>query len=141
MSKVFEGHGYKLEYTGPADYEDRLGWKTAGSAGFDLVFAGAHSPGSHLTVLHTGIRIISCDPSLVGLLFVRSSLAIKHGAYLANGVGVIDSDYRDEVLVGLLGYSPDAGERIAQLVFTQFRGPLFSSDIQRTGGIGSTGGF
>lgn len=36
MTRIFKGQGYTLEYFGPEEYADKVGWKTAGSAGFDL---------------------------------------------------------------------------------------------------------
>ena len=79
------------------------------------------------------------------LLAARSSLAYKRGLLLANGVGIIDYDYKDEVKVMLYnskGYDEyiDAGERIAQLIPLQYL-PLFPTlDNERVGGFGSTGG-
>ena len=57
----------------------------------------------------------------MGLIFTRSGLGVKHGVALSNGVGVIDSDYRGELHVGLRNHSREAyaiqpGERVAQLV-------------------------
>ena len=56
----------------------------------------------------------------VALVFARSGLGIKKGVCLSNGVGVIDSDYRGEIAVGLVNLSGEAytiqpGERVAQL--------------------------
>ena len=59
-------------------------------------------------------------PEYVALVFARSGLAVKNGLTLSNGVGVIDSDYRGEISVGLVNlsdkpYTVQNGERIAQL--------------------------
>ena len=86
----------------------------------------------------------------VGLIYARSGLACKHGLAPANKVGVIDSDYRGEIMVALHNHSEDAfviepGERIAQMVITPFiHADYFEvselSDTNRgEGGFGSTG--
>jgi dUTP pyrophosphatase len=80
----------------------------------------------------------------------RSGLSIKHGITLANGVGTIDSDYREEVKVALVNLSNDTftvqpGDRIAQLVVapvTHIRWQEtdeITSVEGRSGGFGSTG--
>lgn len=85
-----------------------------------------------------------------GLIYARSGLASKKGLAPANKVGVIDSDYRGEVLVALHNHSTqdaavEPGERIAQLVITPYIMGVFTevdalSDTERgTGGFGSTG--
>ena len=86
----------------------------------------------------------------MGLVFPRSGLAAKHGISLANAVGVIDSDYRGEIICPVQNnggevYEIRPGDRIAQLVFV----PVLQVDIQFTdrladsdrgeGGFGSTG--
>ena len=87
---------------------------------------------------------------LVGLIFCRSGLGVKHGVSLPNCVGVIDSDYRGELIVPLRNFGDKAytiqpGERIAQLVLVPvFLPPVAEveelSETQRgTGGFGSTG--
>ena len=85
-----------------------------------------------------------------GLIYARSGLASKKGLAPANKVGVIDSDYRSEVLVALHNHSTAAavvepGERIAQLVITPYVVGLFeeadelSETVRGEGGFGSTG--
>lgn len=85
-----------------------------------------------------------------GLIYARSGLASKKGLAPANKVGVIDADYRGEIMVALHNHSgKDAeivpGERIAQLVITPFLKAVFEktdelSDTARgAGGFGSTG--
>lgn len=86
---------------------------------------------------------------LMGLLFARSGLASKKGLAPANKVGVVDSDYRGEVIVALHNHSKEnyelqPGERIAQMVFTPYFMGVFkeeelSSTKRGTGGFGSTG--
>lgn len=85
-----------------------------------------------------------------GLIYARSGLASKKGLAPANKVGVIDSDYRGEVMVALHNHSRVAadvepGERIAQLVITPYLMGIFNevSELDETargaGGFGSTG--
>lgn len=126
---------------------------TQGSAGADL-YACIDSeitvnPGEK-AVIPTGIAIALPDSNHAAFVFARSGLAIKHGIGLLNGVGVIDSDYRGEICVGVtnqLGepYTVAPGERIAQMVIMPVDLPDFVQvdsldETQRgSGGFGSTG--
>ena len=85
-----------------------------------------------------------------GFLYARSGLACKRGLRPANCVGVIDSDYRGEIVVALRNDSMENqtinhGERIAQLVIAPYLRPTFVEmdeldDTQRgAGGFGHTG--
>ena len=85
-----------------------------------------------------------------GLIYARSSLGTKRGLAPANKVGVIDSDYRGEVMVALHNHGMEAqtvahGERIAQLLVTPVLAPAIEvcDDLTDTdrgiGGFGSTG--
>lgn len=85
-----------------------------------------------------------------GLIYARSGLACKRGLAPANKVGVIDSDYRGEVIVALHNHSANPqtvaqGERIAQLVITPVFTPGFrqvetlDDTLRGQGGFGSTG--
>ena len=85
-----------------------------------------------------------------GLIYARSGLATKRGLAPANKVGVIDSDYRGEIMVALHNHTNevkeiDAYERIAQLVVTPYIKAIFNEvdelndTIRGTGGFGSTG--
>ena len=98
----------------------------------------------------TGLAIELPGPDCVALVYARSGLAIKQGVTLSNCVGVIDSDYRGEIKVGLvnLGAAPVTlapGERVAQLCIAPVWQVAFApaeelSDTDRgTGGFGSTG--
>lgn len=86
----------------------------------------------------------------VGLIYARSGLACKKGLAPANKVGVIDSDYRGEIMVALHNHSKDTvtvenGERIAQLVIAPYVTAAFNvvDELEDTargeGGFGSTG--
>ena len=98
----------------------------------------------------TGLAIELPGPDCVALVYARSGLAIKQGVTLSNCVGVIDSDYRGEIKVGLvnLGAAPVTlapGERVAQLCIAPVWQVAFTpaeelSDTHRgAGGFGSTG--
>lgn len=100
-------------------------------------------------LFHTGIAMQIPD-GLVGLIYARSGIATKRGLAPANKVGVIDSDYRGEIMVALHNHSDKEatiadGERIAQIVFTPYMAANFSvveelDDTERgAGGFGSTG--
>lgn len=127
---------------------------TSFSAGADIYAC----EGKQLTVLpnetvfvHTGISVELPD-NTVGLIYARSGLACRRALAPANKVGVIDCDYRGEIIVALHNHSnePQAlsdGERIAQLVIA----PCFVADFVEAGelsqsergenGFGSTGRF
>lgn len=101
-------------------------------------------------LIPTGIAIALPSPDLVALVYARSGLAAKHGIALANGVGVVDSDYRGEILCPLYngGSEPfvvNPGDRIAQLVVTPVLGirwreaERLPSTERGSGGFGSTG--
>ena len=108
------------------------------------------APGETVTV-PSGLAIGIHDPSLVAILVPRSGLGIKHGIVLANTVGVIDSDYQGEILVGIRNqgresYTIRQGERICQMLFIPVtRVSLkvveeFSEESSRgSGGFGHTG--
>ena len=86
---------------------------------------------------------------LAGLIYARSGLACKKGLAPANKVGVVDSDYRGEIMVALHNHSKENyelqnGERIAQMVFTPYYVGIFkeeelSNTKRGSGGFGSTG--
>ncbi len=129
------------------------GRATSGSAGYDLS-ACLESP---LTILPgetvkvpTGLSCaVEGGEDCVLLIYARSSTATKKGLAPANCVGVVDSDYRGEIIVALRNHSNEAriiepGERIAQLVIT----PVFLPEVELAeelpetargaGGFGST---
>lgn len=99
--------------------------------------------------IKTGIAM-EIPEGYAGLIYARSGLACKKGLAPANKVGVIDADYRGEIMVALHNHSLEAkyiepGERIAQIVIAPFLTADFSevnelSDTVRgVGGFGSTG--
>ena len=98
----------------------------------------------------TGLAIELPGPACVALVYARSGLSIKHGLCMANGVGVIDSDYRGELTVGLVNhgdvpYTIQPGDRIAQLMVLPILRPTLTvvEELDETergaGGFGSTG--
>lgn len=106
------------------------------------------SPGETVMV-PTGLAM-EIPTGNAGLIYARSGLASKKGLAPANKVGVIDSDYRGEVMVALHNHSNvtaaiEPGERIAQLVITPYIQGVFQvveelDDTERgAGGFGSTG--
>ena len=126
---------------------------TPGSAAMDLracldgpvtLQAGARA------VIPTGLAMALPSADYVALVFARSGLGIKQGVCLSNGVGVIDSDYRGEIAVGLVNlsdvsYTVQPGDRIAQLMVTPVVQPRVHlvPELDETergaGGFGSTG--
>lgn len=125
---------------------------SACAAGADLYACETNGvtiePGKTVLV-HTGIAMAIPD-GYVGLVYARSGLATKRGLAPANKVGVIDSDYRGEIMVALHNHGSEPqtvenGERIAQIVFTPYAAATFTvtdelDDTARgTGGFGSTG--
>ena len=97
---------------------------SAAAAGYDLyaLYPCDLEPGD-TWFIHTGLAI-EIPAGFWGGIYARSGLATKKGLRPANGVGVIDSDYRGEIMVALHNDSSslqhiDAGDRIAQLVFHQ----------------------
>lgn len=110
----------------------------------DLVIAP-----SETILVHTGI-CMEIPTGLVGLVFARSGLATKKGLAPANKVGVIDSDYRGEIMVPLHNHTKEEkvikhGERIAQIIFMPYIMEQFdevdelSETVRGEGGFGSTG--
>jgi dUTP pyrophosphatase len=126
---------------------------TAGSAGLDLC-ACIDEPITlncgDTAVIPTGIAIALPSAGYGAFVFPRSGIAVKHGIGLLNSVGVIDSDYRGEIMVCVINQKRDAytiepGERIAQMVIM----PVSMMPVEEVtqlnetdrgeGGFGSTG--
>lgn len=122
------------------------------AAGADLYACLEHAvqiePGETV-MIPTGVAM-EIPTGYAGFIYARSGTAVKRGLAPANKVGVIDSDYRGEILVALYNHGSAAGEvcpgeRIAQMVFA----PVVQADFQicdtleetvrGSGGFGSTG--
>ena len=100
--------------------------------------------------IHTGIAV-ELPLGTVGLIYARSGMACKKSLAPANKVGVVDCDYRGEVMVALHNHSSEPktvadGERIAQFMIAPYYTANFtesdelSDTVRGTGGFGSTGG-
>ena len=125
---------------------------TAYSAGADLYSAMEEDviiAPEATKFIKTGIAI-EIPEGLVGLIYARSGMACKKGLAPANKVGVIDSDYRGEIIVALYNHSDSSvtvasGDRIAQLVLTPYIKADFEEadelddTVRGDGGFGSTG--
>ena len=125
---------------------------TSGSAGLDLsacIDAPMTLAPGQRALVPTGLAA-AIPAGAAGMIYARSSLGVKHGIALSNGVGVIDSDYRGEISVGLCNFSSEPytiqpGERIAQLVLHPvLLLPVDEADsldetARGAGGFGSTG--
>lgn len=129
---------------------------TAGAVGIDLRACLEKqeeelviSPGERMMV-PAGVAIEPLRPGVAGFVYSRSGLGAITGVVVAQGVGIIDPDYRGEILVCLLNTSPlpytlRRGERIAQLVLQPFFGIIphivatLSGTARGSGGFGHTG--
>lgn len=129
---------------------------TSGSAGFDLVAVLPEDapemdilPGER-AVIPSGIAIEPLRPGVAGFVYSRSGLGAAKGLTVAQGVGLIDPDYRGEIIVYLLNtsalpYRLRRGERVAQLVFQPYYPPQWivaetlSETARGSGGFGHTG--
>ena len=125
---------------------------SADAAGADLYALTdgpvAVAPGQ-TELIHTGLAL-AIPQGYVGLVYARSGLATRQGLAPANKVGVIDADYRGELMVSLHNHSGETrtvecGDRIAQLVIAPYLTARFQEaeeldDTERgKGGFGSTG--
>ncbi len=115
---------------------------SGGAAGLDL-YACLDAPVTieprGLYRIPTGLAIALPDRDTVGLIFARSGLGVKHGVSLPNAVGVIDSDYRGEIIVGIGNTGPEPyvlspGERFAQLVVM----PVYEAVLTEADDLGET---
>ena len=140
----------KLKRTAPNAILPSYG--SEGAAGADLYTLPdgdvTLAPGE-TKLIRTGVAL-AIPEGYVGLIFARSGLATKQGLAPANKVGVIDCDYRGEILVPLLNHSDTvrtvaSGERIAQIALIPYGKAAFTltetlDDTERgSGGFGSTG--
>ena len=120
---------------------------TSGSAGFDLrvnyIGDGEEVcsilPGGRAAV-HSGISVEPSRSDVAGFVYSRSGLGAVQGLTVAQGVGLIDPDYRGEIVVFLLNTSGETktvkrGDRVAQLVFQ----PFYRAVFEKAEELGSTG--
>ena len=127
-------------------------YATEFSAGADLCAClekDVEIPAGGTVLIHTGLAL-EIPKGYAGMIFARSGLASKRGLAPANKVGVVDADYRGEVMVALHNHSAVEQrvaplERIAQLVVAPFLKAEFveeeelSDTVRGVGGFGSTG--
>jgi dUTP pyrophosphatase len=126
-------------------------YHTRGAACFDLAAAAdTVVPARGIARIPSGL-IIATPPGYVLILSARSSLAAKKGLLLANGIGIIDSDYcgpDDEILISVYNITDrevvvERGERIAQGMFLKVERAEWeempAADGPNRGGFGSTG--
>ena len=127
-------------------------YATEGAAAVDLhacIDEAVTLPPGGRALLPTGLAA-AIPAGHVGLLAVRSSMGIRHGVTLSNGVGVIDSDYRGQGHVGLHNlsgepYTVQPGDRVAQLMVVPVAAPeievvdALPETVRGAGGLGSTG--
>lgn len=130
-------------------------YKTEDAAGMDVCFAGDEDiviKKGEIKKVPTGIALEAEDKDIAVLLYARSGMSLQ-GISMANGVGVIDSDYRGEIIcpminLGEADYTLRRGQRIGQLVFMRIlrAQPEVLRDDEEMGktlrgenGFGSTG--
>ena len=119
-------------------------------AGLDLAPSETtHIAPGVVTLVPTGVAV-AIPEGHVGILAARSSLAVKKAMTLANGVGIIDSDYRGEIKVPVIPLDGchnliQAGQKIAQLIIMPIALPTVEvvselpESVRGLGGFGSTG--
>ena len=144
---------FKVKIMYVSDMAKKPFYATPGAAGMDLSAAISEPvilKKGKRALIPTGIAIALPSAESVAYIYARSGLGIKKGICLSNGVGVIDSDYRGEICVGLINlgdedYTIEPGERIAQMVFAPVLKAEFveCESLEETergaGGFGSTG--
>ena len=122
--------------------------KTAFSAGYDLEAAeNIFVTEKKISLVPTGLRAFFPSDEVL-LIYMRSSLAVKHNLFLANGAGVIDADYRDHIILPVISFGGEfeikKGMRIAQGIFQKYLtidGDKIGVGEMRRGRFGSTGDF
>ncbi len=128
-------------------------YATAGAAAADLcavLDAPLTIAPMQRVLVPTGLAMSLPSAQVVALVYARSGLSIKHGLCMANGVGVIDSDYRGELKVPMINlgteaYTVQPGERVAQLCIAPVYTAAFAladtldETARGAGGFGSTG--
>ena len=123
--------------------------EAAGADIYACLEAAVTIPAGKTVFISTGLAM-EVPRGCAGLIYARSSMGSKRGLAPANKVGVIDSDYRGQVMVALHNHSQEdqvvnPGERVAQLIITPVFTPGFREvdDLSETdrgsGGFGSTG--
>jgi len=148
-------HPLRIRYLRPSaralyEAEGGLAYATPYSAGLDLRACFEDEeiaiPAGSRAQAPSGIAVEPPAPGMAGFVYSRSGLGAVQGLAVAQGVGVIDPDYRGEIIVFLLNTSGEErrlrrGERIAQLVFQ----PIVRAEVEVVEALGETergaGGF
>jgi dUTP pyrophosphatase len=122
---------------------------TPSSAGYDLyVLENVFIPHMCQETVNTGVKV-EIPEGYFGILCPRSSIG-KRGLSLVNTIGIIDSDYRGDIILnlknnGISGVTLNRGDRVAQLLIVPYISPEIevveelSETVRGTGGFGSTG--
>ena len=127
-----------------ANGAEGLRYATSGSVGLDLRACleedAAAIPAGGRLAIPSGIAVEPLTPGIAGFVYSRSGLGAMQGLTVAQGVGVIDPDYRGEITVVLLNTSGEErrlrrGDRIAQLVFQ----PALQVELEECETLGATG--
>ena len=131
-------------------------YATDGAAGLDLracLDSAVEIRPGKVVRIPTGVALYVRDSRHFILLAPRSGLSARRGVVLANTVGIVDSDYQDEIVVALLNrgrskYIVQPGERVCQALFLpvaraelKFVEQFSETTARHTGGFGSTGRF
>jgi len=152
-------HPLRIRYLRPSaralyEAEGGLAYATQHSAGLDLRACFDDEeliiPAGGRAKVPAGIAVEAATPGIAGFVYSRSGLGAVQGLTVAQGTGVIDPDYRGEILVFLLNTSGEErrlrrGERMAQLVFqpivrvTPETAETLSETQRGAGGFGHTG--
>ena len=148
-------HPLRIRYLRPSarllyEAEGGLAYATPYSAGLDLRACFDDEewliPAGSRAKAPSGIAVEPLVPGIAGFVYSRSGLGAVRGLTVAQGVGVIDPDYRGEIIVVLLNTSGEErrlrrGERMAQLVFQ----PIVRAEMEVAERLGETergaGGF
>jgi len=152
MQGLFMDSGVKvkIKYLHPEAGRQGLHYATSHAVGLDLRAWTdeqdvAIEPGQRFP-FKSGVAIEIETPGIAGFVFSRSGLGTKQGVVVSQGVGVIDPDYRGEIIVSLMNTSPETrtvthGQRVAQLLFM----PAFQAQLVEAAELGITdrgeGGF
>ena len=146
----------KISHTNPFNGDKKNSfpkpdYATDGAAGLDLR-ACLKNPmyvyPNNTAIIGSGIAIAIDNPNIAAVLLPRSGLGIKHGIVLANLIGLIDSDYREEIKIAIWNRSDklfviNHNDRICQMVFVPIIKPEFewvpNLESNGRGGLGSTG--
>jgi len=140
----------KIKYLTGLSRKHAIGYATEHSAGVDLRACMPEEeifvPPQNRYPFPAGIAIQIDSPGIAGFIFSRSGLGTKKGLVVSQGVGVIDPDYRGEIIISLLNTSEEGrtimqGQRIAQMVFL----PVYQADFILSDNLDTTrrgdGGF